>query len=232
MAGGRGTRMQSATPKFLTELHGKPMVRWVLEAARGIDPRRLVVVFPPRTPEVFTDVEVTVQAQPLGTADAVASAREALRSFAGDVLVLSADTPLVTTRTLGELVEEHRCRRAAVTVLSFEWPEPLPYGRLVRGADGDLVAIVEEADATPEQRRIGELNSSIYVFTSEWLWKGIARVDTANAKGELQLTSSIRHIVAGGGKAAVYEAPDPIEALGVNTPAELAFAAEALRRRR
>jgi bifunctional UDP-N-acetylglucosamine pyrophosphorylase/glucosamine-1-phosphate N-acetyltransferase len=231
MAGGRGTRLRSKTPKFLVDLNGRPMVEWVLEAVRGVDPERLVVVAPPGAGHTLSDLEVAIQEEPLGTADAVASARTILGDFAGDILLLPADTPLVRTMTLAGLVRRHRLYRSAVTVLSFRWPGRLPYGRIVRGRDGRLASIVEEGDATPDEKRITELNSSIYVFASAWLWKGIATLDTANAKGELQLTSSIRQIVAAGAAAAVCEAGDPVEAIGVNTPEELEFAREALRSR-
>jgi bifunctional UDP-N-acetylglucosamine pyrophosphorylase / glucosamine-1-phosphate N-acetyltransferase len=232
MAAGRGTRLRSKAPKFLVELNGRPMVEWVLAAIRGLHPRLIVVVTPPDTKHVFVDVVVAVQEQPLGTANAVAAARDALQGFKGDVLVLPADTPLITTATLAGLVRSHRRLRPAVTVLSFEWPEPLPYGRIVRGPDGDLASIVEEGDATPDQRRIRELNASIYAFTSEWLWNSISHLDNENAKCELQLTSGIRRIVASGGVAAAHTAPDPAEAVGVNTPEDLSFAGETLRQRR
>ena len=231
MAAGRGTRMQSATPKALQPLAGRLLVEWVIAAARGLVPQRLIVVASPATRAGFGEVEVVVQSEPLGTGDAVASARGALSNFDGDILVLPADAPLVTTETLSLLVERHVQHGAAVSVLSFEATEPLPYGRIIRSPDGRLRAIVEEADASAQQRAISEFNSSIYVFASSVLWRGVERLDRQNAKRELQLTSAIAHIVADGATGIVVLASDPTEARGVNTRADLDFAAAVLRQR-
>src|SRR5439155_643312 len=136
MAAGRGTRLGGATSKPLQEVCGRPMAEWVIDAARALDPERLIVVTSPAARAAFGGVEVVVQEKPLGTADAVASARKALGDFGGDLLVLAADTPLVRTETLKPMLAEHRRAEAAVTVLSFESPDGLPYGRVIRGPGG------------------------------------------------------------------------------------------------
>jgi bifunctional UDP-N-acetylglucosamine pyrophosphorylase/glucosamine-1-phosphate N-acetyltransferase len=138
---------------------------------------------------------------------------------------------LLTEDVLRGLTEAHRRERAQVTVLSFEPTDDFPYGRLVRTADGSLERIVEERDATPDQLAITELNSSIYVFESAALWAALGKLDTSNAQGELQLTDTIRHIIAAGGRAAVYRSPDPQAPIGVNTRADLAAAGAVLRDR-
>jgi bifunctional UDP-N-acetylglucosamine pyrophosphorylase/glucosamine-1-phosphate N-acetyltransferase len=231
MAGGLGTRMKSAVPKHLHSLLGRRVVDWVLEAARASGADRLIVVASPDTRDAYDGVEVAVQERPLGTGDAVASAQAALDSFEGAVLVLDAAAPLLTADLLRALVDEHRRQDAAVTILSFEPDRELPYGRIVRDGDGTVQAIVEEKDATPEQRAIVELNSSIYVFEAGALWDALGRLDPANAQGELYLTDTIRHIVAAGGRAAAWRSPDPLAPLGINTRAELAEAAAVLRDR-
>jgi len=234
MAAGLGTRMRSATPKHLHTLLGRRLVDWVVEAARPLAPEPLVVVVSPETAAALTGLDgatLAVQERPLGTGDAVACAKAALRSFAGDVLVLSGDTPLLTGELLRDLVAEHRRGAADVTVLSFQPPDPGCYGRIVRGEDGSLLAIVEAADASPQELAIGEVNSSIYVFSTGALWPALERLDRRNAQGELYLTDSVRTIVAGGGRASVFRSPDPLQPRGVNTRAELAAAAAALRDR-
>jgi bifunctional UDP-N-acetylglucosamine pyrophosphorylase / glucosamine-1-phosphate N-acetyltransferase len=231
MAGGLGTRMRSAVPKHLHPLLGRRVVDWVLDSAREAGAAPIVVVASPDTEGAFDGVEVAVQEKPLGTGDAVASARGALDGFEGRVLVLDAAAPLLTAEHLAALVEEHDRRQAAVTLLSFEPDFALPYGRVVRGADHSVQAIVEDKDATEEERAIRELNSSIYVFEAAALWDALAMLDAHNAQGELYLTDTIEHIVAGGGRAAAYVCPDPIAPLGINTRAELATAAGVLRDR-
>jgi len=230
MAAGLGTRMNSAMPKHFHALLGRRMVDWVLEAARPLEPDPLVVVASPDGADHFQDVVVAVQERPLGTGDAARTAREALAGV-DEVLVLSGDTPLLTTALLAELLATHRQKDAAATVLSFVPADIRSYGRIVRDADGDLEAIVEAVDAAPEQLALAEANSSIYVFRGDLLWPALDRLTPANAQGELYLTDAVRDLVVAGHRVAVHVAPDPAETEGVNTRVELAAAAAALRDR-
>jgi bifunctional UDP-N-acetylglucosamine pyrophosphorylase/glucosamine-1-phosphate N-acetyltransferase len=232
MAAGLGTRMRSETPKHLHPLLGRRVVDWVLEAATdaGADP--LVVVASPETARAYGNgVDVAVQERPRGTGDAVAAARESLAGHDGPVLVLDAAAPLLTADALRELVEAHRGSGADVTILSFEPESPLPYGRVLRDADGAVRSIVEDADATPEERAVRELNSSIYVFESAALWAALERLEPHNVQGELYLTDAVAHVVAAGGRAAAHRSADALAPLGINNRAELAVAARVLRER-
>jgi len=233
MAGGLGTRMKSAVPKHFHPILGRRMVDWVIHTGldAGADP--LVVVASPSGKDEFGELPVTVavQEKALGTGDAVRSARKALAQHDGDVLVLSGDTPLLTTQLLRELVDAHRKEKAAATILSFEPPDPRVYGRIVRGSDGNVLRIAEGTDATPEEQAIGEVNSSIYVFRSDKLWPALERLEPHNVQGELYLTDTIAILVGDGDKVAAYIAPDPEETDGVNTRVELAHAGAVLRRR-
>jgi bifunctional UDP-N-acetylglucosamine pyrophosphorylase / glucosamine-1-phosphate N-acetyltransferase len=230
MAGGLGTRMRSATPKHLHAVLGRRLVDWVLEAARTLDPDPLVVVASPETRDAFDGVAVAVQERPLGTGDAVRSARSTVGG-ADEVLVLSGDTPLLKPEVLEELVATHRREDAAATVLSFEPPDVRAYGRIVRDGAGALRAIVEAGDASPDELAIREANSSIYVFRADALWPAVEQLTPANAQGELYLTDAVRLIVESGGRVGVLAAPDPTDAEGVNTRAELAAAGAVLRDR-
>jgi bifunctional UDP-N-acetylglucosamine pyrophosphorylase/glucosamine-1-phosphate N-acetyltransferase len=232
MAGGLGTRMRSAVAKHLHPVLGRRMVDWVLEAARPLEPDPLVVVAAPDTAAAFADddVAVTIQERPLGTGDAVRCARDAAGG-AADVLVLSGDTPLLTSALLGGLLDAHRAAGAAATVLTFHPAELRSYGRVLRDGDGGVRAIVEAADATPEELETREANSSIYVFRGELLWRALERIRPANAQGELYLTDAVRELVAEGERVVAHVAPDPAEAEGVNTRVELAAAAAVLRDR-
>src|SRR5438045_2363702 len=143
MAAGIGTRMKSAIPKHLHQLLGRRMVDWVVDAANGAGVERLVVVTSPQMSDLLEGVEVAVQEEPLGTGDAVRSARSALDGFGGDVLVLNGDVPALRPETIRALVETHREAGAAATVLSFEPADAGAYGRVVRGGDGRLRRIVD-----------------------------------------------------------------------------------------
>jgi bifunctional UDP-N-acetylglucosamine pyrophosphorylase / glucosamine-1-phosphate N-acetyltransferase len=231
MAGGQGTRMRSSLPKHLHPLLGRRVVDWVIASAVDVDAEPVVVVASPGTRDVYADVVVAVQEEPLGTGDAVASARAALGSFAGKVVVLDAAAPLLTAEHITALVAEHERQGAAVTILTIEPDRPLPYGRIVRGPDGGVEAIVEEKDASTDELAIRELNSSIYVFEAAPLWESLSKLNPANVQGELYLTDTIAHIVAAGGRAATWLCPEPIAALGINTRVDLAVAAAVLRDR-
>ncbi len=231
MAAGLGTRMRSDVPKHLHPILGRRMVDWVLESSRALGADPLVVVAAPTTAGAFDGLAVAVQEDPLGTGDAVRCARAALEDRVDDVLVLSGDTPLLTSRVLRELVATHRREGAAATVLSFEPADSKEYGRVLRAPDGGLAAIVEHRDATDEQRAVREVNSSIYVFRAARLWSVLDRLTPHNAQGELYLTDSVAILVADGDRVAVHKGGNPVETEGVNTRVELAAAAAALRDR-
>jgi bifunctional UDP-N-acetylglucosamine pyrophosphorylase/glucosamine-1-phosphate N-acetyltransferase len=230
MAAGLGTRMKSATPKHLHPLLGRRLVDWVVEAVRPLGPDPLVVVVAPDALDAFESMNVAVQEKPLGTGDSLRAARAAVGD-ATQLLVVSGDHPRLSSNLLRQLVEQHRSSGATATVLSFEPADARAYGRIVRDARGRLEQIVEHADANDEQRAIREVNSSIYVFEAEQLWPALARIEPANAQGELYLTDAVRLLVEGGKEVGVFKAPDPEEVEGVNTRAELADAAAFLRAR-
>jgi bifunctional UDP-N-acetylglucosamine pyrophosphorylase/glucosamine-1-phosphate N-acetyltransferase len=231
MAAGLGTRMHSSVPKHLHPLLGRRMVDWVIAAAVDAGVSSVVVVASPTSAAAFGDLEVAVQERPLGTGDAVRSARTALDGRADDVLVLSGDTPLITPELLQDLLATHRENGASATVLSFEVDDPGRYGRIVRNSDGGLAAIVEAVDASDDQLALKEVNSSIYVFRAERLWPVLERLQPKNAQGELYLTDSVGLLVADGDPVAVHLTSEPEDALGVNTRVELATAAASLRDR-
>src|SRR5947207_4431167 len=170
MAAGLGTRMKSATPKHLHPLLGRRMVDWVIRAAQDAGVERVVVVASPDSAGALDGLEVAVQAQPLGTGDAVRAARDALAGTDGDVLVLNGDVPALTSEDVRALVEAHRAARAAGTVLAFEPADPRAYGRVVRGGSGRVARIVEAAAASPQGLALGEANSGIYVFRGAKPW--------------------------------------------------------------
>src|ERR1700745_1393023 len=216
MAAGIGTRMKSATPKHLHPLLGRRMVDWVVCAARAAGLERIVVVASPQTSGLLQGVEVDVQEEPLGTGDAVRSARPALEDFRGDVLLLNGDVPALRAETIRALVETHREAGAAATVLTFEPAEAGAYGRVVRDGDGRLARIVEAADASAEEAAVREVNSGIYVFRAEKLWLALERLDPHNAQGELYITDTLGLLVGDGEACAGLLDEGPLRAAGGN----------------
>ncbi|HXK13551.1 MAG TPA: bifunctional UDP-N-acetylglucosamine diphosphorylase/glucosamine-1-phosphate N-acetyltransferase GlmU [Gaiellaceae bacterium] len=233
MAGGLGTRMKSAVPKHFHEILGRRMVDWIIETGRDAGASPLVVIASPAARDEYADsgVEVAIQEQPLGTGDAVRSARGALEGHDGDILVLSGDTPLLTAGLLRDLVEAHHREGADATILSAEPPDPRLYGRVVRDRNGTVRKVVEGTDASDEEQKIREINSSIYVFRSSALWPALEQLQPKNVQGELYLTDAIEIIATGGGKVAAHIAADSRETDGVNTRVELAHAGAVLRDR-
>ena len=230
MAAGLGTRMKSATPKHLHPLLGRRLIDWVVAAVEPLAADPLVLVVAPDAVHAFEGREVAVQEQPLGTGDSLRAARAKL-DRAEQLLVVSGDHPRLSSELLQQLVDEHRRSGATATVLSFEPHDPLAYGRVVRGEDGRLRQIVEDADADETQRAIREVNSSIYVFEADRLWPALERIEPVNAQGELYLTDAVRLLVEDGEEVAVFKAPDAGEVEGVNTRVELAEAGSFLRAR-
>lgn len=233
MAGGLGTRMKSAVPKHFHEILGRRMVDWIIETGRDAGASPLVVIASPAARDEYADsgVEVAIQEQPLGTGDAVRSAHSALAGFDGDILVLSGDTPLLTAGLLRDLVDAHHRQGADATILSAEPPDPRLYGRVVRDRNGTVRKVVEGTDASDEEQKIREINSSIYVFRSSALWPALEQLQPKNVQGELYLTDAIEIIATGGGKVAAHIAADSRETDGVNTRVELAHAGAVLRDR-
>jgi bifunctional UDP-N-acetylglucosamine pyrophosphorylase/glucosamine-1-phosphate N-acetyltransferase len=237
LAAGEGKRMKSDLPKVLHEAAGEPLLAHVGRAARESGLERVVVVVgrgADRVREQFANLgwEFVEQPERLGTGDAVKRARAQIDGFAGDVVVLAGDAPLLRGSTLSTLRARHKSAGAAATVLTAHLPNPSGYGRIVRDADGTFLAIVEEKDATPDQRRITEVNSSIYCFDARELGPSLDQITNNNAQGEYYLTDAIGILRRRGKIVQAVLAAAPEEILGVNTPDQLREVEEALLRRR
>ncbi len=235
LAAGQGTRMKSALPKVLHPLAGRPMVCFVLDAARALEPVCLAVVVGYGAEQVRRavgdDLLWVTQAEQLGTGHAVRQAEAAVAGRADDVLVLYGDTPLLRPETLRQLVAHHRAEGAVATLLTFRPDDPTGYGRIVRDATGRRVlGIVEEKEATPEQRAIGEVSGGVFCFRDEWLWPNLARVQR-HPGGEFYLTD-LAALAAGQGEGvAGFPVADPLEVIGLDNRLKLAQAEAEMRRR-
>jgi bifunctional UDP-N-acetylglucosamine pyrophosphorylase/glucosamine-1-phosphate N-acetyltransferase len=192
LAAGLGTRMKSRRPKVLYELCGRPMLAFVLDAAREVSGRRPLVVYSPATAaitEAFADqADFALQAETLGTADAVRAAMAVAPEDVGEILVLSGDVPLVAPDLLAELVDLRRARIAAVALIAVHSLEPEGLGRVVRGEDGgQVLKIVEQKDASPEELGIEEINAGVYAFEAAWLRHRVGDVKPSPVSGEFYL---------------------------------------------
>lgn len=226
LAAGEGKRMHTGRAKVLHEAGGKALLDHVLAALEPLAPSPVVVVVGHLRAQVEEhlagrNVAVTVQDPPRGTGDAVARALSHVPAE-GDVLVLSGDAPLITSSTLEALVRLRRSRSAVAALATAVLPEPWSYGRIVRNQSGDVVAIVEERDATVEQRGIREVNAGTYAFDLPALRGAIPRLRPDNDQGEYYLTDVVGIFTAQGLRVAGLQLEEPAEMTGVNSRGELA----------
>jgi len=234
LAAGKGKRMKSRLPKVMHRVCGRPMLAYVLAAAReaGIDD--LIVVIGPEGEmirEAFGEaVRYVYQRERLGTGHAVLQTAEAISPEVDTILVLSGDTPLLSPRLLQELLATHRAEGAAATLVTTRLPDPTGYGRIVRDRGGRVLRIVEEADAGPEERAIQEINAGVYAFQRQPLFAALEQLTPANAQGEYYLTDVLTSFRQQGLVVAAQLA-DRETVLGVNNRVQLAEVEQIVRRR-
>lgn len=246
LAAGAGKRMRSRLPKPLHRLCGRPMLAYVLDSLSELKVDKTIVVVGHGgdqvaaqlhgQPEMGYGVDVVTQSRQLGTGDAVSVGLSAfgvaeLDDESADILVLPADTPLLTAATVSGLVNRHREMAAAVTLLTARVEDPTGYGRVVRDRDGMVQAVVEHADATADELGIDEVNTSIYCFRRSLLSPALRRVGVDNAQGEYYLTDVVAVLREAGYTVGAVTAADADETRGVNDRVQLAEAEAELRRR-
>jgi bifunctional UDP-N-acetylglucosamine pyrophosphorylase/glucosamine-1-phosphate N-acetyltransferase len=238
LAAGGGTRMRSKTMKVLHEVGGRSMIGHVLAAALATEPHRVVAVVGHQREAVgahirqlVPDAVLAVQEEQLGTGHAVRVAMEATGQASGTVVVATGDTPLLTGESLRDFVAEHRASQAAVSILSGVVDDPFGLGRVLRNDEGDVLAIVEEKDATAVQREIREINSGILAFDAGFLADALPRIGNDNAKGEYYLTDAIGLARDDGLTVSAYPIDDVMQTEGVNDRAQLARIGAELNRR-
>jgi bifunctional UDP-N-acetylglucosamine pyrophosphorylase/glucosamine-1-phosphate N-acetyltransferase len=238
LAAGEGTRMKSSIPKVLHAVGGRSLVHHAVAAAEQLEPDHLLVVVghgrdlvTAHLAEVAPKATTVVQDQQLGTGHAVSCALDGLPQLTGTVVVTYGDVPLLTAETLRTLLASHADEANAVTVLTALVDEPGGYGRVLRGADGSIEGVVEQKDATDAQQAIREINSGVYAFDAAALRAGLARLDTANAQGELYLTDVLSHTRAEDGRVGGLVVDDVWQVEGVNDRVQLAKLHRELNRR-
>lgn len=233
LAAGRGKRMNSELAKVLHPIMGLPMLAYTLRTARAVGSRKIVVVVGHQAQRVraaFPDADLffVEQREQLGTGHAVLQARDAFSGYEGSILILCGDVPLIMPQTLLSLGKVHRDKGAAVTVATALVDDPAGYGRVVLGADGEVLKIVEERDATGEEKEIRLINTGIYCVESGFLFDAVAELRNDNEQGEYYLTDIVFLARHRGLAVASFLVEDPRQVMGINTPEQLEEAARRL----
>ena len=237
LAAGKGTRLRSKDPKVLHHIGGKPLLEHVilaaLKLAKAADIYAIVGHEEARVRAAVqhTGVKFISQPEQRGTGHALMCSRDALRGY-DDIVVLSGDVPLIQTKTIQNVLDSHRNKSAAMTVLTTEPKDPTGYGRIVRKSGDAVAAIVEQKALSPKQQKLREINSGIYAFASAELFSRLDRLTTNNAHRELYLTDIASLLTKDKKKVVALRSADPDEVLGVNTRAELSQLDAQLRRRK
>jgi bifunctional UDP-N-acetylglucosamine pyrophosphorylase/glucosamine-1-phosphate N-acetyltransferase len=228
LAAGKGTRMKSAVSKVVHPLAGRPLIEHVIRTTTGLDVGTTTVVVGHGAEDVrgalagYPNVDFVVQSPQLGTGHALLQAESVLAGRQGTVLLLYGDVPLLTADTLRQLLERHRARRAALTVLTAALDDPFGYGRIVRDAAGQITRIVEERDASGDERSIREVNSGIYALELDGLFEDLRHLATDNSQGEYYLTDLVSGHRQKGRRVETLCIDDPTQLRGVNTRVDLA----------
>ena len=234
LAAGMGTRMKSSKPKVLHELLGKPMVEYILDAVKDLCSEPPVVVVGSGTEQVKARLgdkaRYVLQDPQLGTAHAVGCAKEMLKGKSDAVIVANSDFPLITTETYAALLDEHFRTGTKLTVSTVMAEDAREFGRVLRDNSGRIMRIVENKEATLEQKAIKELNSNPYCFNADWLWKSLDKVERSTV-GEYYLTDLIKIAYNEDLSVASIEVEDQDESIGINTRVHLAEASRALQKR-
>lgn len=228
LAAGKGTRMKSAVPKVVHPLAGRPLIEHVIRTTASLQAATTTIVVGHGADDVkgalakYDGLSFVVQSPQLGTGHALLQAEPILHDRSGTVLLLYGDVPLLTTGTLQQLLERHRSRRASVTVLTAVLADPYGYGRIVRDRSGDVARIVEERDASGDERTIREVNSGIYALELDRLFDSLRNLATDNSQGEYYLTDLVAASRRAGRRVDTLCIDDASELRGVNTRVDLA----------
>ncbi|MEK7829390.1 MAG: bifunctional UDP-N-acetylglucosamine diphosphorylase/glucosamine-1-phosphate N-acetyltransferase GlmU, partial [Deltaproteobacteria bacterium] len=251
LAAGLGKRMKSDMPKVLHPVAGKPMLFYPIEIIKDLGIEKVIVIVGHKAKEVIhalnsefltpnlvpagfkrgSKLTYVRQEPQLGTGHAVLSAEGSLKSFKGDVLILSGDVPLITRETILGLLTLHAKKKAAISFISTVAEDPSGYGRVLRDEDNSVISIVEDKDADPEEKAVNEINAGIYCVDTAFLFSGLKKIKKGNAQGEYYLPDLIEMAVNNGQKAACLTHRDPAEVMGINNRLELLEANEEMRQR-
>lgn len=235
LAAGEGKRMKSRKSKVVHKIFGKSLIEWIYTSVKEAGIEESVVVVGHRSDQVIEcmgdRVKYAEQKEQLGTGHAVMQAEKYFKDKEGYVLILYGDTPLVTSKTLNDVIDYHKNNKCAATVITAEVDDPTGYGRIIRDSNGDVIRIVEHKDASPEEIAVKEINSGMYCFTIEHLVKALRLLNNDNNQGEYYITDTIGILVEMGLKVGALKISDSREILGINDRVQLFEASEIIKAR-
>jgi bifunctional UDP-N-acetylglucosamine pyrophosphorylase / glucosamine-1-phosphate N-acetyltransferase len=238
LAAGKSKRMRSETPKVLHKICGCPMIYYILKQISGLKPKNIFVVAGHKKKLLndylkreFTSVVSIEQNKQLGTGHAVKMVRDRAGDFGRSILVLSGDSPLITGETLESVVSLRDKENAAAVILTSIADNPGGYGRILKNKKGGVIGIIEEADASPSEKKINEVNSSLYCFNSKLLFENIDSIDANNSQGEYYLTDIVETLIKLGHKVCTFTVADHNEVKGINDRLQLSEAEKIIRKK-
>lgn len=235
LAAGEGKRMKSKHSKVMHCISGKPMIKHVVDAVMEAKIDDITVVVGHRAEEIKEylkdSVNYAFQDQQLGTGHAVKCAEKCFEKKSGQVIVLTGDTPMITTQTIKELISYHRDNNYSATIMSAEFEDPTGYGRILRDKNSEVLKIVEHKDCTVEEISINEVNSGIYCFDIDDLKNALDDIKNNNAQGEYYLTDAIEIIKSKNKKIGAYIVKDKVEIMGINNRQQLSEAQQILKKK-
>lgn len=226
LAAGLGKRMKSNVAKVLHKICDKPMIEYVLDTISSFPSAKVIVVVGHQAEKVTNllkdkKVEIVLQKEQLGTGHAVAQTENVLSDFEGDILILCGDTPLLKRETIEKLIQTHQQSQATITILTATLDDPTGYGRIIVDSENRVCKIIEDKDATQQEKEINLVNTGTYCFKSKKLFATLKKVTNDNKQGEFYLTDVVGILNEEGEKIVALKAPNPIEVIGINTQEDL-----------
>jgi bifunctional UDP-N-acetylglucosamine pyrophosphorylase/glucosamine-1-phosphate N-acetyltransferase len=229
LAAGLGTRMKSTRAKVLHEVLSEPMIHHVVQTVNSVGFDNVLVIVGHQKEEVMAvlddfQVSFVVQEEQRGTGHAVLSAENELQTIGGTVMILNGDVPLISKDSLKQMRAVHQDRKPVLTIMTTQLDDPTNYGRILRTKQGQILAIIEEKDASPEQKKINEINAGIYCADVSFLFETLHKVGTENSQGEVYLTDIVKIAIDMGQRVEIFSGASAEEVLGINSKIELAAA--------
>ena len=228
LAAGKGKRMKNPEiPKVMVLLDGKPLLSYVVEQVKFLNPKRIIIIVGHKKENVIEQfsydksLEFVEQKEQLGTGHAVAQSESLLANSVSLILILCGDVPLLKSKTLSEFIDNHKSKKLDISVLTTIADNPNGYGRIIRDSNGEFLKIVEQKDATPDEQKVNEINSGVYILSSQHLYNSLREIGNSNAQQEYYLTDIVEILHKQNCKVGAFPLASFEELQGINSPEDL-----------